>query len=210
VTRAWYNARMAPPSKPSRPRGVISLGAPGSGKSTHAARLAERLGAAHVNLGASFRALAQEDSPRGREAREAVAAGRLLPDEVAERVVHDQLAALPAGQWFVLDGYPRTVAQAGGLRRLLADLGRLKPRPVAVRLDVPRDELVRRLTRRRDLEGRSDDTDETIARRLDADEVEGPPLLAALAEYADVVHVDGDRPAEDVTDEVLERLRRPG
>ena len=131
-----------------------------------------------------------------------------MPDDLAERVVRERVEALPASQGFVLDGYPRSPAQADALRRLLGQSGRLEPRPVAVRLEVPRDELVRRLTRRRHLEGRPDDSDETIARRLDLYDQQAPALLAALARSSDVVRVDGDRPVEAVADEIVEGLGR--
>jgi len=181
------------------------LGPPGSGKSTHAARIAGRLGVAHVNLGALFRELGKDDSA----VAAAISEGRLLPDEVAERVVRERLAALPADQGFVLDGYPRSPAQADALRRMLAELRRLEPRPVVVQLEVPRDELVRRLTRRRDLEGRPDDTDAAIAHRLALDDAQALPLMDALTGWADVLRVDGSRPAEAVTEQIVAALRSP-
>jgi adenylate kinase len=184
--------------------GVIMLGAPGSGKSTHGARLAERLGAAHLELGSLLRALASEDSRLGRAVRDAVADGRLVPDNVVDRIVDERLAALPNRQGFVLDGYPRNAAQAAALRRLLTRLGR--PRPTVVHLQVPRDELRRRLSRRREREGRSDDTEETIARRLELEGAQTARVLDALGGWADVVDVDGTRPLEAVTEEILDRL----
>ena len=104
----------------ARPYRVVMLGAPGSGKSTHAARLAERLGAAHLNLGSMFREVAAEDSPLGPADRGAlVAAGKLVPDEIADQVIGERIEALPADRDFVLEGYPRSAAQAGALHRLL-------------------------------------------------------------------------------------------
>jgi adenylate kinase len=131
----------------------------------------------------------------------------LLPDDVAERVVAERLDALPPGRGFVLDGYPRSGAQASTLPRLLAGADRGDPRPVAVRLDVPRDELVRRLTRRRDLERRPDDSDESIARRLDLYDDRAPELLDALAGSSEMMPVDGSRPVELVADDIVEALR---
>ncbi|HTE60917.1 MAG TPA: nucleoside monophosphate kinase [Solirubrobacteraceae bacterium] len=196
---------MIPGPMPACPQQLIVLGPPGSGKSTHAARVAERLGAAHVNLGALFRELGKHDPAIGA----ALSEGRLLPDDVAERVVRERLAALPDGQGFVLDGYPRSPAQAAALRRMLSELGRLEPRPVVVRLDVPRDELVRRLTRRRDLEGRPDDTDAAIAHRLAHDGAQAQPLIDAMAGWFEVVDVDGAQPVEAVTEQIVAALRCP-
>jgi adenylate kinase len=182
------------------------LGAPGSGKSTHAARLAERLGAAHLNLGSLFREAAAEDSPRGREIRELVAAGKLVPDEVADEIIRERLEALPDDREFVLEGYPRNAAQADALHRLLARLGRLEPPPVVVRLDTSRDELLRRLRRRRDLEDRSDDTDEAITQRLEIYDETTTPVAGMVSEWADVVPIDGDQPVDAVAAEIAAKL----
>ena len=182
------------------------LGAPGSGKSTHAARLAERLGAAHLNLGSLFREAGAEDSPRGREIGALVAAGKLVPDEVADQVIRERLEALPADRDFVLEGYPRNAAQAGALHRVLADLGWLEPPPVVVRLDTSRDELLRRLRRRRDLEDRSDDSDEAITRRLEIYDETTTPVAGLVAEWADVVPIDGDQNVDAVAAEIVDAL----
>ena len=187
-------------------RAHVIVGPPGSGKSTQARRLAERLDLVHLSPGALFREMATEDSPLGHRISDLLARGELVPDDVTDRVLAERLKAVPAGQGFVLDGYPRTAAQAEALHRVLADLGRLQPRPVVVRLDVPRDELLRRLRRRRALEGRPDDTDEVIARRLDMHETETAPVLDALADWTDVVAINGDQPVEAATDEIVRKL----
>jgi adenylate kinase len=187
---------------------VVVTGAPGAGKGTQAAQLAERLGAAHLEVGALFRQLAAGQSPLGAQVRELIATGSLVPDDVTDEVVSGRLRALPPDQGFVLDGYPRNVRQARALQRLLAELGRLEPRPVFVRLDVPRDVLIARLRRRRDLEDRGDDTDEVIARRLEIYEAETAPVRDVVSEWADVVTIDGDRSPEAVTDEIAAVLRR--
>jgi adenylate kinase len=186
---------------------LIMVGPPGSGKSTHAARLADRLGAVHVNPGRLLRELATEDSRLAEEVRDRLAEGRLIPDDVTDRLVRARLDAVPADQRVVLDGYPRTAAQADTLRGLLADRGRLDPRPVVLRLDVPEDELLDRLRHRRDVEGRRDDADDVMARRLRLYDAQAAPLLGALEDWADVVGIEGDRPVDAVSGEMVERGR---
>jgi adenylate kinase len=193
----------------ARPHRVVMLGAPGSGKSTHAARLAERLGVAHLNLGSLFREAAANDSPRGREIGGLVADGKLVPDEIADQVIRERLQALPTDGGFVLEGYPRTVAQTEALHRLLGELGQLEPRPVVVRLDTSRDELLRRLRRRRDIEDRSDDTDDAIARRLEIYDEETTPVADMVTEWADVVPIDGDQPIEAVAEDIEQAVGAP-
>jgi adenylate kinase len=188
---------------------LIITGAPGSGKTTHAARVAQRLGAARVNPGAIFRQIAEGDAPGSDQIREAMAQGRAVPDELTDALVGERIAAVPPEQPLVLEGYPRSAAQAAALRRILGRLGRLQPRPLVLDLDVPRDELVKRLRGRRDVEGRGDDTDDVIARRLAAHDAQAGPVADALADWADTARIDGDQPVDAVTDEILAALQRP-
>jgi adenylate kinase len=193
----------------ARPYRVVMLGAPGSGKSTHAARLAERLGAEHLNLGSLFREVAAEDSDRARAIGELVADGKLVPDEIADQIIRERLQALPAQRDYVLEGYPRNAAQADALHRVLADLGQLEPQPVVVKLDTSRDELLRRLRRRRDIEGRTDDSDDAIARRLEIYDATTTPVAGMMAAWADVVPIDGDQSVDAVAEEIVDALDLP-
>ncbi len=182
------------------------LGPPGAGKGTQAVRLAECLGLVHISPGEILRREIPADSVTGQRISAIMAAGELAPDELIDDVVRDRLEALSPEQGFVLDGYPRTAAEAYSLRELLARRGRLEPRPVTVWLEVPREELVRRLRRRRELEGRADDADEALARRLSVHDAHAGAVRDALDSWTDVVVIDG-RPAVDaVTEEILDRL----
>jgi adenylate kinase len=186
---------------------LIVLGPPGAGKGTQAARLAERLGLVHISPGEVLREEADADSASGREISEIMAAGELVPDEVINRLVRERLEALAHEQGFVLDGYPRTAEEAHALREALSRLGRLG-RPVVVWLEVPRETLVPRLRHRREVQGRADDGDDAIARRLATYEAHARAVREALDGWVDEIVVDGGRPADQVTDEILERLER--
>jgi len=188
------------------PPALILIGPPGSGKSTLAARLAERLGLVHLSPGTQFREMAAKDSAIGRQIRDAIAEGALVPDEVTDEIVRKELNAVSPEKGVALDGYPRDAAQAESLRRLLAESGRLRPRPVVLQFDVPAHELLQRLRRRRDAEGRRDDTDAVIAGRLQAYNAEDARVVDAISDWADIVAINGAQPVEAVTAEALEKL----
>jgi adenylate kinase len=188
------------------PHQVIVLGPPGAGKGTQAARLAECLGLVHISPGEILRREIPADSVTGQRLRAIMATGELVPDELIDGFVRDRLEALPPEQGFVLDGYPRTAAEAHSLRELLARLGRLEPRPVVVWLEVPREELVRRLRRRQELEGRADDAEEALARRLAIYDAHAGAVRDALGSWTDVVVIDGSLVVDAITEEILDRL----
>ena len=191
-----------------RPPDLIIVGPPGSGKSTLARALADRLGFVHLNTGTLLRGIAAEDSGTGRQVRDAIAGGTLVPDEMVEDLLRERLTAVPHEQGVILDGYPRTGAQAEALRRLLAESGRRRTRPLVLRLHGSPGGLLDRLRRRRDLESRGDDTDDVVGRRLQAYDSEAPRVVDAVSDWADVVALDGDQPVEAITTEALEELTR--
>lgn len=187
---------------------VILLGPPGSGKGTQASRLAQRLGLEHISPGTILRDEAQRESPIGRRLRTTMAAGELVADELIDELVSRQLQRLPASQGFVLDGYPRTAAQARALRRTLACQRRLRRRPLVAWLQVPREVLIRRLRARSRTESRPDDSEAAIRRRLRVDHDHARELRDALAGWTDIVTIDADQPADYVTAQILEALSR--
>ena len=212
---------------------VVLLGAPGAGKGTQAAALRERLGCPHIATGDLFRAAVREGTPLGLEARRYMDVGALVPDEVTIGVLRERLAQPDAALGAILDGFPRTAAQADALDALLAERGGSVD--IALLIDVPPEELIRRLSGRWicstaghvyhavarpsrtpgvcDVDGspliqRDDDREETIRARL-------ARQLGALEEVvehyraAGVLHaVDGRRSIEAVTADVLAGLER--
>ncbi|MHB1598088.1 MAG: nucleoside monophosphate kinase [Acidimicrobiales bacterium] len=188
----------------ARPRRVVVLARPGGGKSTQAARLARRLGVDHLSSGAMIRDEVASSSGLGRTVAPLVERGELVPDELVLAVIVPALRKAVADHGgYVLDGFPRDVAQA----TTLAGLGSLALGPeLALWLDVGADECRRRLLGRAGLEGRSDDTARTVERRLAAYEQETAPVLTYYEGGGDAIVVDGVGAPEDVEDRVADAL----
>jgi len=213
---------------------VVLLGAPGAGKGTQADILSERLGIPHIATGDLFRTAVRDKSPIGLEARRYMERGQLVPDDITIQMLLDRLAAPDAAKGVILDGFPRNRAQAEALATALAERASAVDRTISI--DVPTDELVRRLSGRWvcrdsghvynehtnppqapgvcDLDGspliqRADDKPETIRARLSQQ-------LASLGEVADYYDqagllrvVDGVQPIDAVTEELLSAITDP-
>lgn len=177
---------------------LVLVGPPGAGKGTQAVRLAERLDVPHISTGDLFRANLSENTPLGLAAKQFMAAGELVSDEVTVGMVRERLAEDDAAKGFILDGFPRTVAQADALSELLQAAGNELNAVVA--LEVPADVLVARLLGR----GRSDDTEDVIRRRQEVYREETAPLLE---HYRDLlVTVDAVGEVEEITERVVGAL----
>lgn len=142
---------------------LILFGPPGSGKGTQSERIVERFGLIHLSTGNLLRQEISDKTPLGMEAKNFIDKGQLVPDEVVIGMIDTCLEKHPDAKGFLFDGFPRTIAQAEALDKLLA----LKKTAITkvVALDVSEDELVRRLLERGKTSGRSDDTDEAVIRR---------------------------------------------
>lgn len=183
---------------------LVLLGPPGAGKGTQAARLAERLGVPTVSTGDLFRANIKDGTDLGRTVQEYTARGALVPDEVTNAMVRDRLAQDDAREGFLLDGYPRNVAQVAELDRILADLD--SPLDVAVEITANPDVVVERLLKRAEIEGRADDTEPVIRHRLAVYADQTAPIARVYAERGQLVKVDGIGPVDEVTDRLLSAL----
>jgi adenylate kinase len=154
---------------------VLLMGPPGAGKGTHAGHLAEHLGVPVISTGDLFRRNIADGTELGKTAQGFLDAGEYVPDEVTNAMVRDRLADADARPGFVLDGYPRTLDQAGVLDEILGAQGRALD--AALVLQVAADALVARLLRRAEIEHRSDDTEEVIRRRFEVYHEQTAPLI---------------------------------
>lgn len=175
---------------------VVMMGAPGAGKGTQARLLEEALGLPQVATGDLFRHNLKHQTDLGKLAQSYMDQGELVPDDVTIAMVRDRLSQPDCAQGAILDGFPRTVAQADALDKLLADFdGQISIVPF-VRVDPA--VLVARLLKRAEIEGRSDDNEETIQNRMRVYHEQTAPLLSYYRERNLLVEIDGDQPVEAV------------
>jgi len=208
---------------------IVMMGAPGAGKGTQAERLAAELGLPHVSTGELFRAMLQSDSKLGRKVRGYVESGGLVPDDIVVAMVRDRLGEADAAEGVILDGFPRTLAQAEALDKMLHKAGASVS--AVLYIEVPQHMLLARLSGRRictkddqhvyhveamppkkegicdvcgaELYQRADDSEATVLGRLDT---QLPPMFEVIDYYAghDVLFpVRGDQPPEAVTADLL-------
>ena len=183
---------------------LVIMGPQGSGKGTQAARLAAQLRVPTISTGDIFRSNIAQGTALGMLAQEYTGRGELVPDAVTNDMVRNRLAEPDAADGFILDGFPRNAAQVSALDEILDGLGvRLD---VVVQLTADRGELLARMRKRAEIEGRADDTEDVIARRLDIYDAETAPLAAAYAERGLLVSVDGIGDVDEVTERLLGAL----
>jgi adenylate kinase len=185
---------------------ALIFGPQGSGKGTQAARIASEYGIPHIATGDMFRAAIAAGSPFGKEVEPILASGALVPDELTIRLIRDRLSQDDARDGFVLDGFPRNTAQAEALDELLEELGR--PLDLVLDLQLPDGVCLERLLDRAQDEGRTDDSPEVIAKRLEIFHRETEPLIGYYLPRGIVVGIHGDRPRDEVWAEIVEALER--
>lgn len=185
---------------------LLLIGAPGAGKGTQAERIAEHFTVAHISSGDLLRDHVNRQTAIGRTAQEYMERGDLVPNEVVLDMLRKPVTEAVAAGGYVLDGFPRTVEQAEAAYAVAKDLGVAVQ--VAVHLAVDSASLVERLVARGQESGRTDDTPEVIKHRIDVYEEMTRPLLDYYAERERLVHVNGDRPIDEVTWSVVVQLQR--
>jgi adenylate kinase len=166
---------------------IVFLGPPGSGKGTQAKIASERLGVPAVSTGDILRAAVKTATPLGRRAQAIMEAGELVPDDIVIGLIRERTAEPDARKGFLLDGFPRTIAQAESLEKLLAENG--TGLDAVVNFVVPEDVLVERLAQRG--EGRADDRVETVRERLRVYHEKTAPLVDFYGDRGLLVSVDG-------------------
>lgn len=179
---------------------LLIIGPQGSGKGTQGARLAEAFGVPAVSTGDVFRENVRGGTELGLQVKAIIDAGDLVPDELTGAIVRDRLEQDDAAPGFLLDGYPRNLAQVADLDAFLDARG--EPLTAVIELSVPRDVSIQRLSLRAIEQGRADDNAESIAKRLGIYESETAPILGVYRDRGVVDAVDG----VGSLDEVFERI----
>ena len=180
------------------------MGPPGVGKGTQARRLAKELGVPQISTGDMLRAAVAAESEVGLRAKALMERGELVADEIVIAVARERLAEEDAGQGFILDGFPRTREQARALDEILKQMG--TPLECCVAISAAEDVLVERLRDRANIEGRSDDNEETIRNRMQVYREATAPLTEHYASKGLLHDVDGVGSVETVAERVREVL----
>ncbi len=184
---------------------VVLMGAPGAGKGTQAKLLEKELGLPQVATGDLFRHNLKNDTELGKLARSYMDKGELVPDEVTVAMVRDRLSQNDCAQGAILDGFPRSPAQADALEELLKEFdGKINVVPF---IKVSQDILLQRLLKRAEIEGRTDDNEETIRVRMRVYREQTAPLLDYYREKGLLVEVNGEQSIADVQKDLLALIR---
>ncbi|HEX6233134.1 MAG TPA: adenylate kinase [Jiangellaceae bacterium] len=183
---------------------LLIMGPPGSGKGTQAAIVAKRFNMPAISTGDIFRANVAEGTPLGQQAERYMQAGKYVPDELTNRMVRERLNEAGTADGFLLDGYPRTVAQVEFLDSVLAEQGVGLDRVIEMVVDV--EAVVQRLLARAGDEGREDDSEDVIRYRQDLYAQQTAPLTAIYRERGLLVQVDGMGTIDEVADRIAAAL----
>jgi adenylate kinase len=183
---------------------IVLLGPPGSGKGTQAAGLVEQLGLPHISTGALLRNAARRGTELGLQAKSIIDKGELVPDEIMSDMIEERLSRDDVANGFILDGYPRNVAQAKSLDLMLERLG--QPADEAIHIDINPEHVIKRIAKRAKEEGRSDDTVETVRNRMRVYAEQTAPVADYYAERGLLTRVLGEGSVEEILQRILSVL----
>lgn len=185
---------------------VVLMGAPGAGKGTQAKLLQDAIGLPHVSTGDLFRENLKNQTELGKLAQTYMDKGELVPDHVTVAMVKDRLSQPDCAHGAILDGFPRTTAQAEALDKLLAEIdGKINIVPY---INVDEEVLVQRLINRGRIEGRADDTEDTIRTRMRVYQEETAPLLAFYRERGLLTEINGEQSIEAVQRDLVSTVKK--
>lgn len=177
---------------------IVLMGAPGAGKGTQAALLVEKLGIPHISTGDMLRAAVKAETPIGLKAKAVMDSGQLVSDDIVIAIAEERLSQDDCRKGFILDGFPRTLAQAEALTEVLERIGSGIDCCLAITVD--NDEVVKRLLKRAEIEGRADDNEETIRARMDVYDAQTAPVLDYYRRLGLLEEVDGMGSVEEVSE----------
>jgi adenylate kinase len=183
---------------------IVILGAPGSGKGTQAAMLVEHMGIPHISTGALLRNAAKKGTELGLKAKAITDKGDLLPDDIMSGIVEERLSREDVADGFILDGYPRNVAQAKALDEMLERLQ--KPVQEAIHIDVDPEQIIKRIAKRAKEEGRSDDAEKTVRNRMRIYAEQTAPVADYYEERGLLTQVLGDGNKDEILQRILSAL----
>jgi adenylate kinase len=184
---------------------ILLLGPQGSGKGTQARRIAEEYGLAHIATGDMLRHAIAAETPLGVEVKSIVERGDLVPDDLMIKLIRERLEDEDTREGFILDGFPRTMAQAQALDAMLSEIGR--DLDIVFALQVDDATALERLHKRAVEEGRKDDMPEAIARRLADYHEKTKPLIGYYRMRGNLVGIHGEKPIDQVFGEIQEALQ---
>lgn len=183
---------------------IVLLGAPGSGKGTQAKLLVERLSVPHISTGVLLRNAAKKGTELGLKAKSVIDRGELVPDEIMSDIIEERLGRADVANGFILDGYPRNLAQAKSLDTMLTRLG--KPADEVIHIDVDPAQIIKRLAKRATEEGRVDDAEKTVRNRMRVYAEQTAPVADYYANRGLLTRVLGDGHKEEILQRILSVL----